>query len=673
MSLSLKNGVCKLSRKAVLVASVVAAVALWGSPVEAQEGSAAVNDTVVAMAASNETVSMMNETMNNEESSSNMTAYVSDTDSNATNTADSNETLFDNCSVDDYYVSLPTDVSTWTMEQLQELLTSTHRLQLPSLGSKGEANILTALVDLDKGYDDPEDTVRLYDRDIDFASDKQNTPEGWKRGDLWPITRTATLVTKAGTDVHVKRPADWEVDSELELYFWGECGTVEASDQCVSPAVANQTPSDSATDFKIKTPTASWRGSVARSVLYAALRYGSELGLKLSDCPPFATTDYGYLSALLSWHAEYAVTDQETERNDRACARWQGNRNPLVDYPELAETLFGKPDTVMEGTFSYTKCAEIGIETQSPTATPNACTDLVPGDVSILIFNSDPVDQIVLFPVVDLPASIGSLYVTDKAWNGTDFCTNEGVIEVRIRVYTGGNGARACVCVAIQLGPQPSPHFVRLFTLAQYAIPPEGRKAGRVFGYKVQFPDDTGTWADDTAAGGVFDLSTTQPDNMFVYCLNADDEPHFVHALIYNDAGFGGVASPSTGSSPTMPSNATAVTEPDNNGTAVTSRLDVAATMCEVTTTMLPNALAPNADGTPAKGVLALSFAPNYVYEGVRDGNKAELLAAFADARNYKPSNTPYNIVASSAVVSSVVGCWTMSLVSVVVVALRML
>jgi endonuclease I len=423
MSLSLKNG-GKLARMAVLVGSV--ASVLSGSSVWAQdEGSATVNDTIVMME-SNETVTMVNMTMNNEEeSSNNMTATA-----NATDTA-SNETLYDDCTVDDYYASLPTDMSTWTKEILQELLTSTHRMQLPSLGSKGEANILTALVDLDKGYDDPEDTVRLYDRDIDFASDKQNTPEGWKRGDLWPISRTATLETKAGTDVHVKRPADWEVDSALALFFWGECGTVEASDQCVSPAVANQTPADSATDYKIKTPTESWRGEVARSVLYAALRYGSELGLTLSDCPPFAATDYGYLSALLSWHAEYAVTDKEVERNNRACQKWQGNRNPLVDYPQLAETLFGTPDTVMEGTFQYTKCTELGVATQSPTATPNACTDLDPGDVSILIFNSDPVDQVVLFPVVDLPASIGSLYVTDKAWNGTDFCTNEGVIEVR--------------------------------------------------------------------------------------------------------------------------------------------------------------------------------------------------------------------------------------------------
>jgi hypothetical protein len=186
----------------------------------------------------------------------------------------------------------------------------------------------------------------------------------------------------------------------------------------------------------------------------------------------------------------------------------------------------------------------------------------------------------------------------------------------------------------------------------------------------VQFPDDTGTWADDSAAGGVFDLSTTQPDNMFVYCLNADDEPHFVHALIYNNAGFAGVAS-STGSPSPLPSNATEPTETESNATTVTSRLDVAMT-CEVTTTLLPKSLAPNADGTPAKGVLALPFAPNYVYEGVRDGNKVELLAAFADARNYKPSNTPYNIVTSRAV-SSVVGCWALSLVSVLVVTLGML
>lgn len=352
----------------------------------------------------------------------------STTDSNNATSATESEVVFQGCDATAYYASLPAESMQWTKQQVQDLLVATHMNKLPSLGRKDEANILTALVDLDQGAE--EGTVHLYMRDIDFDAKQQNTPEGWKRGDLWPIARGAGIDTAAGTDVHTKRPEDWEVDTALFSLFWGECGTVESKDRCMVPAVPNQTAPSTAQDLKIKTPPESMRGQVARSVLYAALRYGTELNLTLTDCPPFPTNEYGYLSELLSWHAAFPVTAEEMERNERACSRWQGNRNPLVDFPELATQFFGLPDTVLEGTFTYSKCMET-LMTNSPTATPNECSALSPGDVHVLIFNSDPVDQMVFFPVSDVAESVGSIFVTDQAWNGTDFVTDEGTLEVR--------------------------------------------------------------------------------------------------------------------------------------------------------------------------------------------------------------------------------------------------
>ena len=264
-------------------------------------------------------------------------------------------------------------------------------------------------------------------RDLDFDADQQNTPEGWKRGDLWPLFRGADLNTPAGTDVHSKRPEDWEVDTELKNLFWGVCGTVREETECVSPAIPEQTAPTSATDDWIKTPPEDMRGVVARQVLYTALRYRTELGLTLSDCPPFNVSEYGYLSELLKWHEEYPVSSKEKERNDRACSRWQGNRNPFVDYPQLVSQMYGVPDTIREGTLVYSICTD---STDPPTATPNECSALSAGDINALIFNSDPIDQIVFFPVSDIAESIGSIYVTDQAWNGTDFVTDEGTIEV---------------------------------------------------------------------------------------------------------------------------------------------------------------------------------------------------------------------------------------------------
>ena len=336
-----------------------------------------------------------------------------------------NDTMYSGCDLEDYYTGLPTDMASWTMDLIEALLVKTHMKIIPSLGEEGEENVLDALVDLDAG--NTTGTVYLYMRDLDFDADQQNTPEGWKRGDTWPLERGADLTTTAGTDVHSKLPEDWEVDTELKDLFWGVCGTVEVESECVTPAIPEQTAPTSATDDKIKTPPEMARGMVARQALYTALRYRTELGLTLSDCPPFNVTEYGYLSELLKWHEEYPVTDKEKERNDRACARWQGNRNPFVDFPQLVSQMYGSPDTILNGTLTYSICTD---PTDPPTATPNECSALSAGDINALIFNSDPIDQIVFFPVSDIDESIGSIYVTDRAWNGTDFVTDEGTIEV---------------------------------------------------------------------------------------------------------------------------------------------------------------------------------------------------------------------------------------------------
>ena len=51
--------------------------------------------------------------------------------------------------------------------------------------------------------------------------------------------------------------------------------------------------------------------------------------------------ELGDLESLLTWHCEEEVTQEEITRNDRV-QKWQGNRNPFIDYPELVEEIYGK-------------------------------------------------------------------------------------------------------------------------------------------------------------------------------------------------------------------------------------------------------------------------------------------------------------------------------------------
>lgn len=335
----------------------------------------------------------------------------------------------DNCNATDYYAGLlaaKPNVTTWNRDDIAALITQTHRRVLPSVGEKdGDDDVFKALVNLYPG--ELRETVRLVYRDVDFDAIPAGSPNTWKREDLWPIDRGLIRRSPSLTDVHSKIPVDATVQITKDDLFFGECGTVQPQESCRSPATV-ESAEDTSYDGKIWTPPAKSRGDIARALFYTQVRYSESLGLILTDCPPFRAKEFGYLSTLLKWHKDDPVSPEELLRNDKTCGSWQGNRNPFVDYPQLAAQIFGDPDTIQPGTNTYVNC--LGSATNSPTATPNACSSIRSGDLPIFLMNSDDPDQIVFFPLADIDPDIEYLYVTDNAWNGNDFINTEGVMRV---------------------------------------------------------------------------------------------------------------------------------------------------------------------------------------------------------------------------------------------------
>ena len=83
-----------------------------------------------------------------------------------------------------------------------------------------------------------------------------------------------------------------------------------------------------------------WRGDVARALFYMAVRYN---GLSLVNGNPSDVTGnkiMGDLASLLTWNITDARDDFEMNRNNYIYT-WQMNRNPFVDYPNLADYIFG--------------------------------------------------------------------------------------------------------------------------------------------------------------------------------------------------------------------------------------------------------------------------------------------------------------------------------------------
>jgi hypothetical protein len=130
--------------------------------------------------------------------------------------------------------------------------------------------------------------------------------------------------------------------------------------------------------------------------------------------------------------------------------------------------------------------------TESPY--PNACDNITIGSFYFLLANSiNSADEVSVFGFEDLPPNL-DLYLTDNAWMGESFATNEGVLLL--------------------------------------TTPATGIAAGSAFGFG---PSTTAYrhGQDWTTAQGVFSLST-EGEQVFLFCHSAQKAARPIAAISYN-------------------------------------------------------------------------------------------------------------------------------------------
>ena len=96
-------------------------------------------------------------------------------------------------------------------------------------------------------------------------------------------------------------------------------------------------------------PGDEWKGDIARVHFYFVTCY--EQQMEIGGWKPYALFDYSSPLGLsdwatdmfLEWAREDPISDRERERNEKVFGV-QGNRNPYVDFPTLAEEVFGSAD-----------------------------------------------------------------------------------------------------------------------------------------------------------------------------------------------------------------------------------------------------------------------------------------------------------------------------------------
>lgn len=103
-------------------------------------------------------------------------------------------------------------------------------------------------------------------------------------------------------------------------------------------------------------PADEFKGDFARMYLYVVCAYEGDLTWQTTDNTMFSngTNNYTVIAdwakaLLLKWHRQDPVSDKERNRNN-AVQSIQGNRNPFIDYPILAEYIWG--DSIAKTSFS---------------------------------------------------------------------------------------------------------------------------------------------------------------------------------------------------------------------------------------------------------------------------------------------------------------------------------
>jgi hypothetical protein len=135
--------------------------------------------------------------------------------------------------------------------------------------------------------------------------------------------------------------------------------------------------------------------------------------------------------------------------------------------------------------------------------------------------------------------------------------------------------------------------FFISFSITQFTIPDTGIKAGEAFGLGGESPHNEHWKMLTEEGGGLFDLSV-QGDQLFIYCLDADDIPNILWGFNYNG-----------------PWSEAGLEDYGNDKSALPTELD-------------------------NLGSNSLPHADNCVYSGELMGRKAELQVLFMDAANWK-------------------------------------
>jgi endonuclease I len=177
-------------------------------------------------------------------------------------------------------------------------------------------------IDQDKGSHTPECTA--YNREHSF-------PKSWFGGEVPPMY----------TDLFHMYPTDGLVNERRGNLPFGEVGTASYNSNNNFSKSGNS--SFSGYSGEVFEPANEYKGDFARTYFYMVTAYENKVAnwtsehLASNSYPAFNNWS---IALLLKWTRQDPVSTKEINRNN-AVYGIQGNRNPFIDYPALAEHIWG--------------------------------------------------------------------------------------------------------------------------------------------------------------------------------------------------------------------------------------------------------------------------------------------------------------------------------------------
>lgn len=154
----------------------------------------------------------------------------------------------------------------------------------------------------------------------------------YNREHTWPQSKGANKSTCMGYDMQSVRPTNTKVNSDRGNTAYGESsGYYDPNEVSINNSLY------------VSSNLGSYRGDAARVIIYDYVVYGEAGGNKSSLYNGNAqllnklgsSGVFESIPVLLKWHMSDPISLTEMVRNDGA-QDYQGNRNPFIDYPELA-------------------------------------------------------------------------------------------------------------------------------------------------------------------------------------------------------------------------------------------------------------------------------------------------------------------------------------------------